>query len=82
MTTLRTAPDPFWMVACTEIDVNTGERLVRPPRYMHTSIESAEREAIRLAEKHNDEFVVLEAKAVVVVNDGVPRWKDLEPRKY
>lgn len=70
--------EKFWLVANSMADQGQfGDYLIRPPRYIQTSEKSAEQAAYRLAQQTGGEFVVLEAKARIVIENGAPKWIDL-----
>lgn len=83
-------PEKFWLVSCTDARQIGGYRdghqlLTRSYRYVHDTQASAEREALRLADKYQGySFAVLEAVAVVTFRKERGRcvWEDsyLEPR--
>jgi hypothetical protein len=68
----------FWMVVCSEYDgANLHMLQRRGPRYVHDTLEDAEREAERLAVLHpQEEFGVLEVVGLVTKPDTMspPRW--------
>lgn len=70
-------PEKFWLVACTDTVGYEHENLTRPPKYVHRSAASAEKEALRLALKTGNEFSVLEALASISVRNGQPFWQEL-----
>lgn len=84
-------PEKFWLVTCTDARQIGGYRdghqlLTRSYKYVHETQSSAEREALRLANKYRGySFAVVESVAVVTFREerGMCVWEDseIEPRK-